>query len=69
MNNIITFIREKIEYAVGMGGYIGMSATIQSSLEMHINSVVTGLISLFFGVVLIIATHFIKNYLTRNYPK
>jgi hypothetical protein len=69
MNNIITFIREKIEYAVGMGGYIGMSATIQSSLEMHINSVVTGLISLFFGVVLIIATHFIKNHLTRNYPK
>ncbi len=59
----IHYFKEKLEYPVGVTGFLTMNA----SISPHLDRIISNSISLFFGIVLIVATHFIKKWLDKKY--
>lgn len=60
-------VYNRLEYIFGMMGYI-LATHINAEVFRVQNVLISGLVSVVFGIILVILTHFIKRYLRYHFP-
>ncbi len=64
ISNLLNSVKEHIEYPIVLTTYFVSKA----SLNPFLSELMSKLASLFFALVLVILTHFVKRHLKKKYP-